>query len=42
MVDTNCDGYTDVAARYDDVRFVLFGGPDGLSSTRCAALPATP
>lgn len=39
--DVNCDGLSDLIAQ-SGVPFVLFGGPDGLSSTRCAALPATP
>lgn len=47
--DVNCDGMGDIAVRYGneaphsgDVRFVLLGGPDGLSSARCMPLPPTP
>ncbi len=40
--DLNCDGVTDVIASSGTSRFVLLGGPGGLSAARCAAAPATP
>jgi len=40
--DTNCDGFSDIIAHSGTIRYVLLGGSDGLSDTRCMALPATP
>lgn len=47
VLDVDCDGYSDLIARdltapAGTVRFALLGGPDGLSSARCMALPAAP
>lgn len=42
VIDSNCDGVTDVVASSGPTRFILLGGPGGLSASRCTATPARP